>query len=1116
MRSRRVSVGLERATLLAVGLTVALGLCLCTKTSAGGFSIAPTAELHLDVNDEAFIVRDSLDHNDGWDSADDMVINDDDGGTVVNVYRMSSDTVDYRKEASVRGDVFELTVRSRLYPYNKSIEGVAYSFYVPAERLDGASFRAVTGSKPYNPREPLSGTLKADQPDGAVAGELRYMALSGSCGDLVMDFVPSGRSVYPSWDATENMVGGGWSVSKQGDHFVFSFGMSARWYGGIKTGKMLIYEGQYNYDEVHPDQDEWDYVAVPQTTTALAFHEPAPEGFQSLGMEPYLPARKAGWTQKTELAQAPAILGGMVTGRRGSLRVTTLPGHYLATVRFGAGQPLGPFSLTANGVSVGTALRSEPGKVESVTWPIRLRDGTLELAFGGDDRFGISALILQRFLTEHEDYAFDRGMWLIDGIPTPDKDPDVGEPGPAPRTVALSDPDDWRWSMSMVSFASSNSGSCNELNTYPQIERRIRDVVDMGFNTVICNGLHYRLNFLDKWPMIERNMKLLCEVAHRHGVRVIEHNDVPLMTAAGTGYNVMAEHPDWLQREIGTGKVSAMVCIANPDFRRWYYDWFRRYAGNTGIDGAMLDEVTFFDARWCGCRHCREQFTAETGYTLPYVDDGQVFLNKNSKLWIAWEKWRVRTATDFFKGIRQIFDEVNPQATLMTYTTHGGFTSGYGSRRVGADLVDMGRYNDFLGTEIMSRNVFDCYRPVYAYRKMKAALNNHSDRPVWGLIYHVDRPEFAYFGWALLQMNRQLPWMSSIEGYDMKPFIFWKDEMDGRNARPLSDIAMLFSRQSCQYNRNSNHASEAGGYSQVLTDAHIQHDFILDDELRPDILGHYKLLILPAAECISAEGVEAVRGFVNGGGSLILTGRSSVCDQDGFEHESFQLADVLGIDCQVARDTLKGPVRVKVGDREPFELQYGAPKVRPADGVETMASMVDAAGTRICPAVTVNSVNASTRIYVAPTLGYYNRQPEQTTGDQFTYEGNQPAHDLLLEIVRRAVGTRLQVEPVQVPQRVLLAAYSVGTQYAVHLLNATGVNLKPGDVIPESKPGEAFPPLDADIVFDLRVPSLSGARAVSPDYEGERAVTIARQPDGAYRVTVPAEALSAYSVVYLQ
>ncbi len=281
----RANVG--GAVLLGMAMVVALTLSLCSATAAPPLSVAESAELRLDHDGAPLIVRDTLSANDGWENADDVVVSETDAGKVVNVYRMSSDTLDYRKEASVRNNVFELTVRFRLYAYkNEGLDGIAYSFYVPAQRLDGASFKAMTGDKPYRGSEVVSGTLTADQKDGSVVAGLRYLALTGPCGDIVMDFVPKGRSVYPSWRATEAMVGGAWSLAKEGDFFVFSFGMSMRWYGGLRTSKVLIYEGQYNYDEGHPQQDEGHYAAVPETTVALAFYEPAPEGSRSMGLQP--------------------------------------------------------------------------------------------------------------------------------------------------------------------------------------------------------------------------------------------------------------------------------------------------------------------------------------------------------------------------------------------------------------------------------------------------------------------------------------------------------------------------------------------------------------------------------------------------------------------------------------------------------------------------------------------------------------------------------------------------------------------------------------------------------------------------------------------------------------
>jgi len=657
---------MSRIPTILVLLTTAGLTALGGQASAAPFVLAETPELRVDYKGEPLIAGDTLDFSDGFDKADGVVISPTPQGKAINVYRVSSDILDYRREVGLVGDKLELTVRYRLYAYPKTrLKQIAYSFYIPAERLDGCWFRAST-DRPYCEKI-IEGLLKRSDADGPIATSLSRMALRGAAGELVLDFAPKGRALmYRNY--CEALAGNAWALEKMGDFFVFSLPMPVRWHGYIITSKVLIYEGKWDYVTTHPEYDDWHYACVPQTTIALAFYPQPPEGFREMGMDQYTGKQKASWVSTEGLSLGPAVLGRMVVGGRATLRVRTPPGYYLVTVRFGAQEPLGPFSVAADGQVLADALLANGGEVVSRTWPVRVRGDQLDLAFQSDTQFGVSAVILQRFLADNEDYAFDRGIWLIDGIPMPDKQIDPGKLSPGP-SLGLTPSPDWRWNASMVCFSSSNSGSRNELNTYPLIERRIREIRDMGFNTVICNGLHFRLNFLDKQDMIERNMSMICEVAHRYGVRVIEHHDVPLMLAQGTGYNVMVEHADWLQRDIETGKVAAAFCPVNPDFRKWYYDRFREYARNTKLDGSMLDEVGFFGNRFCGCRHCREAFTRETGYVLPYADRGMVFERSDNRLWQAWQTWRIRSTTEFFRGIGKIYEEVNPHATQIIYST---------------------------------------------------------------------------------------------------------------------------------------------------------------------------------------------------------------------------------------------------------------------------------------------------------------------------------------------------------------------------------------------------------------------------------------------------------------
>ncbi|MBN2307936.1 MAG: beta-galactosidase trimerization domain-containing protein, partial [Candidatus Hydrogenedentes bacterium] len=660
----------------------------------------------------------------------------------------------------------------------------------------------------------------------------------------------------------------------------------------------------------------------------------------------------------------------------------------------------------------------------------------------------------------------------------------------------------------------SNTGSRNELVTYAGLEGRMREVADAGYNTVINNGLHFRLCHPDEMAMMTANMKRTCDVAHRYGLRVIEHHDVPIMQAHNQGFKTLLAHTDWLERDIESGKVCTEFCINNPGFLQWYYEWFRDYARATGIDGAMLDEVSFFGPEFCGCAHCRARFTRDTGLALPYRDAGEVFHNRDSALWIAWEKQRVRSSSDFFRGIRAIFDECKPSATLMAYTTHYGFTSSYGSRRYGGDIVDRARYIDFLGTEIMSRNVFYSHRSVFAFRKAKAALGLYFQKPIWGLVYHLDDPDLAYFGWALLQMNRQVGWIPSIEGFDIGRFINWDGRMNARDAVPLSDVAIVFSRACCNYNRRTSHASSAMGWSQQLSDGHIQHDIILDLGLTAEALARYRVVILPDVECLSDEAAAALDAYVEAGGRLFVTRWAGQLNEDGIPREAGPaLACLDGI--EVGDTAIKGPLNVQSAEGDPFIVDAAASAASVREGTEVLAWSVDENDARLSPAIARRPAGAGQIVYLAVPLGAVNCMREYTVGDTYEFAVNEPARDLLWGVLRATAGEPFAVEAIQVPEQVFLAAYEVPEGYAIHLLNATGARLAPGESIPRTAGDEPFPPLPDDIVFDLRVPAVSSGRLVSPDYDRERRPGIEKWDDR-YRITVPRDALHAYAVVYLE
>jgi len=96
----------------------------------------------------------------------------------------------------------------------------------------------------------------------------------------------------------------------------------------------------------------------------------------------------------------------------------------------------------------------------------------------------------------------------------------------------------------------------------------------------------------------------------------------------------------------------------------------------------------------------------------------------------------------------------------------------------------------------------------------------------------------------------------------------------------------------------SYHYTELAGWVQSLIENHELWDLLQDPQLTADDLKCFDVLVLPHATCLSSAQVEAVREFVNNGGTLVASGSTSLKSRDGQVLGNFALADVFGVDLQ--------------------------------------------------------------------------------------------------------------------------------------------------------------------------------------------------------------------------
>ena len=1142
---------------LLLGLVVSAAVSAAEPAvlTSGPFSLTRSKTLHMSYRGMPLITGDSFASLKDLESADDVRVTRVGDTRVLNVLRSHHPELTFRKEVALHADgEVELTVKANVAPFTNLPRN--YTMVIPLELLEGASFRAL-GGRAYGVKE-YSGTISRSMPEGGILPKeprVRYIAFKSDKVKLVFDFNPYGvQQMYTDYPFSGEPMGVA-SVSRVGNALhIVSFARSGSRPGGLGTAKILIYESEFDYDRKHPYR-KWGYSGGPKPLVHASFGCPNPGAdFDAIDLRPYTKGGAAGWDGipagvRLVRGKKTHVYGPCVFSPRGTAATLVQPikpGVYVITLHAGhPNRPVGPFDMFINDECVARGITAKAGIPTPVIVSRYLRTSPVRIRFQGTN-WAVHTLAMQLFIQRNEDYVLDRGLWVVDGLPAPSFGirqplpaaeravslPPVTTP-PRPRftpaglEILLPDPDDpalaWRRNMRMVSWAGSHSATGFEFNTPELVERQVLALKAEGFNTINDGLFFWNLAYTDRWDEGLEMIRMICYFAHKHGMKVIHHCDTTIPLYQGTALQYLMAHPDGLQRDIRYGLPTfSLICLDNPAVRRELIGRFVRLAAETGVDGFMLDEIIFASKDYCGCPDCRKKFTEDTGAVLPTDPDSPVFDNYDDPLWVQWIKWRQRCIGDWRLAFRREFNKVNPNLCFMVYTTHYGLTSRWAPREKGANLIQAARACDFVGTEIMSRNVYESCRAVYAYRKIKTAIGDSLGCSIWGLVYHVNNPDIAYAGWAMNQMNRQTTWMGSIAGVDMKRYLDWPFKVKTESARSVADVAVVFSSTSRDFGRLFAPVDGGLGMSQMMTDAHIQHDVLLETDLRPERLARYKLVLLPFISCTSAAQNAALRAFVASGGRLLISGNTSLQDENGMLLSTFGLADLIGLDMDPKHATIKGDYVFRWrADHKPVSVPKYAIRVTPRPGASpTILADVVHGDAVVGPALTVHRVGKGACYYLASPLGAFNQEPETTPGRTWNFELNRPLEALFLTILDDCVPGGFDVRAVSVPSRVFLSVHEQpgkqGEEILVHLLNMTGSgDLKKGETVTKNTPKDAFPALKNDMVVDLRLGEFSGAVIRSPDYAGARPVRLEKRDGGVTRITVNKNDLKTYAIVYL-
>ncbi len=1068
--------------------------------------------------------------------------------------------ITYRREVAAWSGGVEVNAQFRVPAYHATPEDRDhfYHFRVPIRRLEGASYSALSSAD----GKVTSGVISSSLPEGGLAGNVRMISFTLPEGrPLLFDLNPAGPVVFNRYGGPTALQGG-WQIHKKGEHLHFRFGypkaLSFPHYGVFLGQCRITEESLEEGRSAHAHQHYSYYSELPAVVRLNAAGQADAGPWKALGIE----RRQrgfAGWIDPNGIRRVGK--GGVLQsrlegeGRHELVLDLPFPGLYVFTVRTRAeDQPLGPFSILGVGEIAVEKGEVAPGEV--MTWSFTRwvdRPEAVSVVFEG--AWAVSSLAVQPLLHEKEDVSFRRGVWLAEELPAPtslyrfprrpppslavsEKVSDRLTPrGPLegasvpPGRVLPADPLDeataWRWSGTIPSLGPDNNGSFYEFESQEQIERRLDELAKLGHRAVLVNGMHFRLSWPDQHERLKTTLASIVRAAHERGIKVVEHFDLSVVPYHGAAYQVMVENLQWTLRDVRRGEISRGYCLNRPAFRDFFFPYLQQWVEETGIDGLMLDEVTFHTEAFCGCHDCRTLFYRDTGQVLPLDEEDPDLLNPQSRLWKLWLAWRNKAVGDWFVDMLEAVRVKRPDFVLMNYAAPIGFTTSLFTQGRGGNMSDAARANHFLGTEVMSRNVYANYRANLALRAIFNSLRYAFSVPMFALVYPEGEPVFAYAGWAQNQMHAQLTWTlqgSTAIASDASRYVRWSGGMDVRAAKPVAEVAVLFSERSRDFSSRSLWVTEELiGVCEQLDDHHVPYQVLLERDLTRERLAPFTLLIVPGSPALSDGEIAAIRQYLEEGGRVWATGDALREDALGFPRAKWPFGEWLGLD---GGEEIAGEVNLQgafIGGatlRHRLPLRPASLAPAPAPGLEILARTEP--GGEV--AMAVAPVGKGELLWSAPWLGRANYEQELTHAHRSTYQPDPEAMRLFGAALERISPKARSLRPLSIPTGVRLTHYQqsdasgVPTTF-VHLYNGTGATLPYGEPAPLKPPVVAFPPVSGEIAFEIRLASAQGrfeADFVSPDFEGSRPVTLQALGGDLYRVSLPGKTLEAYGMVRIR
>ena len=405
----------------------------------------------------------------------------------------------------------------------------------------------------------------------------------------------------------------------------------------------------------------------------------------------------------------------------------------------------------------------------------------------------------------------------------------------------------------------------------------------------------------------------LCDACLAEGI-------VPLCVYEFSDMRMPKDHPDWCHKlpsaDADAGDATDALegarvggpCLNGP-YGEFALEQTREVLKTYPIQGYYIDFLGLFGMDNWICPHCSKKYQAAFG--RPFTGTS----NLDHDQYVRYVRWWYNENDHYARRVRTLVRQLRPDV-LFTHNFHGWADCPNMQRMdfasencdfVAGDLFQLRAGMLQMSWKIRGYATLSRCRPADVLLDGMACVRGDFNTPKALATYNAEL-------WTARSLNvgTTASVVMNIDGSfnphviqvvkraygEHKAYEPWLLDME-----PIANVGIVRSHDALEFRPGSRgdldgqtapHAQDFTGWCQALIAAHCLWDLVPAHRLEVEALTRLQALVLPSVSCMSAAQCDAVRAFVDGGGTLIASGETSLFDADGHQLDDFQLADLFG------------------------------------------------------------------------------------------------------------------------------------------------------------------------------------------------------------------------------